>query len=232
MRILKFELVIVLSLILLVFYNSSCNNPPSDKKSRVKVSDVIPDKDLTKYGIANNPDNVLGGLEVGDAAPDFSMKDQEGNEVNLSSKLSEGPVLLVFLRAEWCSFCRKHLQAFQERIQDIQHTGKAQVVAVSPQLPKYMIDFHKKNSLNYPILYDDNHSVMKDYKVFFHVTDKYNNYIKEAKGNSIEAFNGDDDPVMPVPATYLIGADGRIKYVHYDANYKKRSAVEDILQIL
>ncbi len=231
MRIMKFELVIVLGLVLVAFYNSSCN-PTTDKKSKEKVSEAIADKDLTKYGIANNPENILGGLEVGDTAPDFSMKDQDGNEVKLSSKLSEGPVLMVFLRAEWCSFCRKHLQAFQERIQDIQQSGKAQVLAVSPQLPEYMIDFHKKNSLNYPILYDETHSVMKDYKVFFHVTDKYNNYIKEAKGNSIEAFNGDDDPVMPVPATYLIGADGRIKYVHYDANYKKRSAVEDILQIL
>ena len=145
------------------------------------------------------------------------------------ASISEGPVLLVFLRAEWCSYCVKHLQAFQDNIQDIHDTGQAKVIAVSPQKRSYMQEFHREHQLSFPILYDKDHSVMKDYKVFFHVTDKYNDYIEKAKGNRIEIFNGDKEPVMPVPATYLIGQDKIIKYIHYDPNYKKRSDVKEVM---
>jgi peroxiredoxin len=70
---------------------------------------------------------------------------------------------------------------------------------------------------------------MSNYKVLFHVTEKYNAYIEKAKGNRIEVFNGDKEPVMPVPATYLIGQDGVIDYVHYDPDYKKRSDLKEVM---
>ena len=186
-------------------------------------------EDLTKYGIANSTDNVLGGLEVGDKAPDFTMRSQDGEEVSLKGTLESGPVLLVFLRAEWCSFCVRHLSEFQENIQAIQEAGYANVLAVSPQEKSYMQELQQEQQLSFPILHDKDHSVMKDYKVFFHVTKKYNDYIEEAKGKRIEVFNGDTEPVMPVPATYLIDQDQTISYVHYDPNYKKRSDVMEIV---
>jgi peroxiredoxin len=70
---------------------------------------------------------------------------------------------------------------------------------------------------------------MKDYKVFFRVTEKYNNYIEEAKGNRIEVFNGDTIAYMPVPATYLIDQNKVIKYVHYDPDYKNRSDLKEVI---
>ncbi len=234
MRIVIVKMVVVAFLFLIACNNAS--SPAQSEKTNSEKSTEIThaDKadDLTKYGIANNTANILGGLQIGERAPDFALMDQDGSKVSLSEKLMKGPVLMVFLRAEWCSFCRKHLQAFQDNLMDITASGQAQVIAVSPQLPEYMKSFHQKNALNYPILYDDNHSVMKDYKVFFHVTEKYNDYIKKAKGNSIEAFNGDKEPVMPIPATYLIGQDGIIKYVHYDPDYKQRSAMDVVMNAL
>ena len=71
---------------------------------------------------------------------------------------------------------------------------------------------------------------MKDYKVFFHVTDKYNEYITKAKGDPIELRNGNTEPVMPVPATYMIGQDKKIKYVHYGPNYRVRADIDEVLQ--
>jgi peroxiredoxin len=198
---------------------------PSKKIMGVE-SDTL---DLTKFGIATNPGNILGGLQVGDKAPNFTMKDQDGKEVSLANSLKKGSVLLVFLRAEWCSFCVRHLKEFQDNIQAINDNGHTQVLAVSPQTPNYMKDFHAENEFSFPILYDDDHSVMSNYKVLFHVTEKYNAYIEKAKGNRIEVFNGDKEPVMPVPATYLIGQDGVIDYVHYDPDYKKRSDLKEVM---
>jgi peroxiredoxin len=210
--------------------SSDGNTGMSDKiSSNMDVGPKNAMKDWTKFGIANNPNNVLGGLKIGDEAPEFMMSSQSGEKVSLQESLEDGPVLLVFLRAEWCSFCVKHLKEFQDKIQEINNKSQAKVLAISPQKSSYMQDFHKENELSFPILFDEDHSVMKDYKVFFHVTKKYNDYIEKAKGNRIEVFNGDKDPVMPVPATYLVGRDGKIKFVHYDPNYKKRSDLKEIL---
>lgn len=189
-----------------------------------------PTVDLTKHGIADNPNNVLGGLEVGDIAPDFTLEDQDGNMVSLDKKLKEGPVLLVFYRADWCSICRRHLAEFQDKIIDIGESGVANVIAVSPQLPEYSLKLHTEHNYTFPIVYDKGHQTMKDYKVFFHVTDKYNQYITKAKGDPIELRNGNTEPVMPVPATYMIGQDKKIKYVHYDPNYRVRADIDEVLQ--
>ncbi len=236
MRIFKLELIILSFLLIL-----ACNNTPSkpastrdnlattEQKSESAKIMSKPNLDLTKYGIANNSSNVLGGLKVGDKAPDFKMLDQDGEEESLAATLQEGPVLLVFLRAEWCSYCVRHLQEFQNNIQDLHDAGNVKVIAVSPQKRSYMQEFHQESQLSYPILHDKDHSVMKDYKVFFHVTDKYNAYIEKVKGNRIEVFNGDAEPVMPIPATYLIGQDKVIKYVHYDPDYKKRSDLKEVI---
>lgn len=231
-----FTKILMLSSIIFI---CSCNNTATqnedstthaatEKATSAKKMDAAP-QDLTKYGIATNPENILGGLKVGDKAPDFTTVDQDGKTQNLSSALKNGPVLLVFLRAEWCSFCVRHLQEFEASIEEIHKSGATQVLAVSPQLPSYMKDFHKEHNFSFPILFDEDHSIMKNYKGFFHVTKKYNDYIKKAKGEHIEVFNGDLEPVMPIPATYLIGQDQIIDYVHYDENYKKRSDVKAVI---
>ncbi len=231
MHLFKIGFFLLPFLFLLACNNTNSTDPsnkmkPSSEPKTTLQTTII---DLTKYGIANNPENVLGGLKVGDKAPDFKMLDQDGKENSLATTLLEGPVLLVFLRAEWCSFCVRHLQEFQDNIQAIHEAGKVKVIAVSPQQRSYIQEFHQEHQFSFPILHDEDHSVMKDYKVFFHVTEKYNAYIEKAKGNRIEVFNGDTAPVMPIPATYLINPDQTIKYVHYDPNYKKRSDVKEVI---
>jgi len=202
----------------------------SSKQTPEMTMEMAPD--LTKHGIANNSNNVLGGLKVGDLAPDIELEDERGQLVSLDRKLEDGPVLLVFYRADWCSFCVKHLAEFQDKINDIQAAGIASVIAVSPQKQEYSLKLHQENNYTFPILYDVRHQTMKDYKVFFHVTEKYNQYITEVKGDPIEHRNGNTEPVMPVPATYMIGQDKRIKYVHYDPNYRVRADIDDALNAL
>lgn len=51
--------------------------------------------DLQQSGIM---DHVTS---VGDAAPDFSLKNYQGKTIALSDKLSEGPVVLGFYRGGW-----------------------------------------------------------------------------------------------------------------------------------
>ena len=51
--------------------------------------------DLAKSGI------LEGTVKVGDKAPDFSLKNAEGEEFSLHDLLSRGPVVLNFYRGKW-----------------------------------------------------------------------------------------------------------------------------------
>jgi len=184
---------------------------------------------IEKYGMAEHPNNSLGGLKVGDVAPDFKLEDENGEGVSLEESLKEGPVLIVFYRADWCPYCTKHLAEFQDKINAIKDKGVASVIAISPQLQKYSKELKGENQYTFPILYDADHEVMKDYKVFFRVTDEYNEKILKMKGDYVQTRNGDTNPWLPVPATYMIGTDKRIKFVHYDANYRLRANIDEAL---
>lgn len=51
---------------------------------------------------AEPADPAITGIKVGEKAPDFTLKDQNGVEHTLSGMLEEGPVALTFSRsAEW-----------------------------------------------------------------------------------------------------------------------------------
>ena len=57
--------------------------------------------------------------------------------------------------------------------------------------------------------------------------EKYKEY-----GIDLTKANGNSSQTLPVPATFVIGKNGKIKYIHYDPDYKNRSAVKDILDQL
>ena len=52
-------------------------------------------EDLKKSGILD------GTVKVGDQAPDFSLKNADGQEFSLKDLLSRGPVVLSFYRGKW-----------------------------------------------------------------------------------------------------------------------------------
>ncbi len=52
--------------------------------------------------LADEPDPDKTGLGVGEKAPDFALKDQQGEEQSLAGLLKQGNVALVFYRsASW-----------------------------------------------------------------------------------------------------------------------------------
>jgi hypothetical protein len=52
-------------------------------------------EDLKNSGIAEK------AIHVGEKAPDFSLKNTEGEDVVLSKLLAKGPVVLSFYRGSW-----------------------------------------------------------------------------------------------------------------------------------
>jgi peroxiredoxin len=56
----------------------------------------------------------------------------------------------------------------------------------------------------------------------------YFNFTKK----KVKEYNKENNDVLPVPATYIINKDSKIKYVQYDIDYKNRSDFKEILKSL
>ena len=170
------------------------------------------------------------GLKVGDKAPEFAAKDQSGRVVSLKEALKRGPVVMLFYRGQWCPFCNKQLSHYSDSLALISAKG-ATVLAITPETGENVKKTVEKAKANFPVLEDEGLTIMKLYKVNFAVDEKT---ITKYKGYGIdfENANGSNGANLPVPATYIIGKDGKIKYVFFNTDYRKRASVQDILNNL
>ena len=170
------------------------------------------------------------GLKVGDIAPDFSAKDQDGKTISLKQALQKGPVVMLFYRGQWCPYCNKQMSRFSDSLSMLTAKG-ASVLAITPETSENVKKTIEKTKSTFPVLEDEGMTIMKMYKVNFAVDEKT---ITKYKGYGIDfdKANGANGANLPVPATYIIGKDGKVKYVFFNTDYRKRASVIDILNNL
>lgn len=186
-----------------------------------------------KLGVAEKSISELKPILEGGIAPDFTATDQLGNTLQLSEMLKDSSVVLVFYRGYWCPYCTRHLSAFAEQLGAIQSKG-AKVIAVAPEAEKYRAKtVAALGTSPISVISDSNYSIMQKYGIAFEVNDSYKQkFIGWNDGLTLAEVNGSDTPYLPVPATYVIGKDGKVKWLHFDPNYVNRSSVEAIIKHL
>jgi len=171
------------------------------------------------------------GLFINSKAPEFKVKDQSGIEQTLKELRKKGPVVLVFYRGNWCPYCNKELKRLQDSLQYITAKG-AQVIAITPEAQEGINKTIEKTGAVFPILYDADMKIAKAYQVSFQVDDKTVERYK-GFGTDLLAINQQKQKAfLPVPAIYIINKEGSITYRFFDADYRKRLAVKDILEQL
>ncbi len=105
------------------------------------------------------------GLKIGDPAPGFTLKDQNGLEVSLSDLVKKGPVAVVFHRsAEWCLFCKFELRHLQRNLRKFEAEG-GQVVAISYDSSDILKKFADRQSITFPLLSDQGSKTIDAFKV-------------------------------------------------------------------
>jgi len=169
-------------------------------------------------------------LQVGDFAPDFHGLDQTGDLVNLRESLKNGPVVLIFFRGSWCPYCNKHLSKFQDSLDYVLDKG-ASVIAVSPQIPEYNQKTINRTGATFSVIHDKGYRIMDAYHVSFAIDEETLKQYHRS-GKHVERANANEDYILPVPATFIIGEDRMIRYIQYDPDYKNRSTVVEVLRNL
>ncbi len=103
-------------------------------------------------------------LKAGDKAPDFTLPDQDGNEVSLHALLSQGPVVLYFYPADFTPGCTQEACSIRDMHDEIAAAGM-RVVGVSPQDTDSHARFRDKHGLPFTLVADPDKRAVKAYDV-------------------------------------------------------------------
>jgi peroxiredoxin Q/BCP len=122
-------------------------------------------------------------LMVGSLAPDFTLPDDTGHMVSLTS-LHGRNILLVFYPADNTPGCTKQLCQLRDNWDRLRSTGVA-VFGINPQSADSHTNFRKKQKLPFPLLVDKGQKVAELY---------------HANGLFVKR------------TVYLIGPDGKIRF--------------------
>ena len=106
------------------------------------------------------------GLKPGNTAPLFEALDADNNTYSLQDALESGPVVLIFYRGFWCSYCNRHLAQVQDSLELIYEMG-ARVVAISPEKPEYLDKMREETGSEFSLLYDEGYLISDAYDVTF-----------------------------------------------------------------
>ena len=137
--------------------------------------------------------------EVGTEAPDFTVKDQNNQDVTLSSFRGQQAVLLVFYPFAFSGLCTGELCAVRDDLSDFQNDD-VQILAISTDHPYALKAWADSQGFEFPLLSDfwPHGEVSKAYDVFF-----------EARG-------------MATRGTFLVDKEGVLRFVERNGPGEKR----------
>ena len=103
-------------------------------------------------------------VDVGAKAPDFTLPNQDRENVTLSEQLKNGPVVLAFFPAAFSSVCSTEMCTFRDAAADLNKVS-AKVLGISVDTFFAQKAWADQQQLNFPLLSDFNKDVIRKYGV-------------------------------------------------------------------
>ena len=95
----------------------------------------------------------MSGIEIGGPAPDFTLRDQFGQDVTLSSFRGAKAVLLVFYPYAFSNVCTGEMAQIRSRLDEFM-TFDSEILAISCDPTHSLRAFADSDGLNFPLLSD------------------------------------------------------------------------------
>ncbi|HEY1563144.1 MAG TPA: thioredoxin-dependent thiol peroxidase [Gaiellaceae bacterium] len=141
-------------------------------------------------------------VSEGDAAPDFTLASDAGEQVSLSD-LRGKPVVLYFYPKDDTPGCTTQACGIRDRYAEFQRAG-AVVLGVSPDDVKRHVKFKEKYGLPFTLLADPDHEVAERYGVWGEKRYMGRTYLGVSRTTFLVGPDGTVDKVLPdvKPATH------------------------------
>ncbi len=171
---------------------------------------------------------LAGVLKTSDSVKDFTLRDINGDVVSLSELLKAGPLVLKFYRGGWCPYCNLELMSYQGLLGEFQKAG-ASVLALSPEVVNEATLTADKNRLRFPVATDEDLTVAKSFGLVFELDEDLRSLYKQFN-HPLSEKNTNGLWQLPVPATYVIGQDGRVSFASVNFDYRERVEPKLVLE--
>jgi peroxiredoxin Q/BCP len=135
-------------------------------------------------------------LSPGEAAPDFTLPDDEGRSVSLSG-LRGRKVIVYFYPAAMTPGCTKQACDFTDSLDSLKAAGY-EVLGISPDKPEKLTKFRERDALTITLLSDQDRSVMSEWGTFGE---------KKMYGKVVHGV---------IRSTFVVDEEGRIELAQYN----------------
>jgi peroxiredoxin len=166
-------------------------------------------------------------LPVGALAPQFELNDANGRLVRSQDMLAVGPLVLKFFRGRWCSYCATELETWRDLYGQIRERGGL-LVAISPQIERQSDFMAGQHGLPFPLLSDPGCALAEKFGLVYTIPEYQRDYYTSIMVN-LPFINGEASWRLPLPATYVIGKDGKILFAEAHADFRVRPEPEEAL---
>ena len=162
----------------------------------------------------------ISPLLIGEKIPKQDLISVDNKAVSTSEIFSKKTVLIIY-RGGWCPYCNSQLMEMQEIESQIIALGY-QVVAISPDSPKFLKETTKEDKLNYQLFSDSDGKFSEALGIAF----------KREKPKLEKYSEGKNPGFLPVPTVYILDENREIEFLYINPNYAKRLKGEMLLAVL
>jgi peroxiredoxin Q/BCP len=178
---------------------------------------------LITFGGAGAADDPKTEIKVGDKAPAFDAKDDQGKDWKSSDHIGKNVIVVYFYPADMTGGCTKQACGFRDDMKKLADKG-VEVVGVSGDSVKNHQVFKKAKNLEFTLLADEQGALAKKFGV---PMDKGGDFpTKDADGKDVVLTRG----VTIKRWTFVIGKDGTI--LHKDTNVNAEQDSKRILEMV
>ena len=148
----------------------------------------------------------MSKIQVGDIIPPFTLKDQDGNDFDISTLLGRKKLVIFFYPQDGSLNCTREACYFRD-LSDIFEEADAVVIGISSQPVESHKEFAEKNRLRYTLLSDTGNTVRKLFGV-----------------------PGKVFGLIPGRVTYVADRTGRVVYI-FDSQTETQRHADEALKI-
>jgi len=148
---------------------------------------------------------MKGKLQEGDAAPDFSLPDQDGRTVSSNDIKGKKALVLYFYPADFTKVCTMEAVAFRQMHEQFQAAG-AEIIGVSSDDVRTHKEFAVEHELTFTLLSDEKEELRK-------------------------AFGAYGIGGTPARTTYVIDRDWKIRMV-YNSPLRSKEHAEEAMKAI
>lgn len=119
----------------------------------------------------------------------------------------------------------------QAKLSEIHALGET-LVAISPEVPDNSLTENEINNMDFTVLSDQDAKVASQYGAALEVPEFLMEHMRVDRGLDLKTINNGNANVLPIPATFIIGTDGIVKWNYVNVDYRTRSEPNEIVEVL